>query len=533
VSKNLSWRGVIVAFLILMAFLYLTPSLRGELPAWWSNFLPQEKIHLGLDLQGGMHLILEVDAAKAVESHLERVVEEFKHDLRKSKIRYLELKRYGTEGIDLTLMREEDKKTFEDLVKVNFPDYKTESGPNKEEGISLRLLLDPKAKAQIMRLAADQALETIRNRIDQFGVTEPDIRPQENHRILIQLPGIKDPKRAIELIGKTALLEFKLVDEEGNLEEALKGNIPPGKEILYQISPDPKSGQQTRIPYLLKRRTLLTGEYLTDARVQIDSQYNEPYVSLSFNARGARLFERITGENIEKRLAIVLDNNVYSAPVIRDRIAGGRAQITGRFTMDEARDLAIVLRAGALPAPVKILEERMVGPSLGKDSIEKGFKSMIIGGIVIILFMIIYYGLSGFFADVALMLNILFIMSGLAFFGATLTLPGIAGIILTIGMAVDANVLIFERIREELRLGKPARAAIEGGYSKALVTILDANVTTFIAALVLFQFGTGPVRGFAVTLSIGIVASFVTAVFITRVIFDYLYTYRRWKKISI
>ncbi|KPK30327.1 MAG: preprotein translocase subunit SecD [Nitrospira bacterium SG8_3] len=487
-----------------MALLYLTPSIRGELPAWWSSFLPQEKIHLGLDLQGGMHLVLEVDAGKAVESHLERVVEEFKSELRKSKIRYLELRRYGTEGIDLTLIREEDRKTFEDLVKVNFPDYQTESGPYKEQGVSLRLVLDPKAKVQIMKLAADQALETIRNRIDQFGVSEPDIRPQENHRVLIQLPGIKDPKRAIELIGKTALLEFKLVDEENSLEEALKGNIPPGREILYQTSPDPKSGQQARIPYLLKRRTLLTGEYLTDARVQIDSQYNEPYVSLSFNARGARLFERITGENIEKRLAIVLDNNVYSAPVIRDRIAGGRAQITGRFTMDEARDLAIVLR-----------------------------ESMIIGGIIVILFMIIYYGLSGVFADVALMLNILFIMAGLAFFGATLTLPGIAGIILTIGMAVDANVLIFERIREELRLGKPARAAIEGGYSKALVTILDANVTTFIAALVLFQFGTGPVRGFAVTLSIGIVASFVTAVFITRVIFDYLYTSRRWKKISI
>jgi preprotein translocase subunit SecD len=296
---------------------------------------------------------------------------------------------------------------------------------------------------------------------------------------------------------------------------------------------DPKTGRQKKAPFLLKRRTLITGEYLTDARVQIDSQYNEPYVSLSFNARGARLFEKITGDNIEKRLAIVLDNNVYSAPVIRDRIPGGRAQITGRFTMDEAKDLAIVLRAGALPAPVKILEERTVGPSLGKDSIEKGFKSMIIGGLIVILFMIIYYGLSGIIADLALLLNILFILSGLAFFGATLTLPGIAGMILTIGMAVDANVLIFERIREELRLGKPPRAAIEGGYGKALVTILDANVTTFIAALVLFQFGTGPIRGFAVTLSIGIVASFFTAVFITRIVFDYLYTNRRWKKVSI
>ncbi|MFC1823974.1 protein translocase subunit SecD, partial [Thermodesulfobacteriota bacterium] len=282
-----------------------------------------------------------------------------------------------------------------------------------------------------------------------------------------------------------------------------------------------------------KRRTLLTGEYITDARVQIDSQYNEPYVSLSFNARGARLFERITGDNIEKKLAIVLDDNVYSAPVIRDRISGGKAQITGQFTMEDARDLAIVLRAGALPAPVRILEERTVGPSLGKDSIDKGFKSMIIGGMVIIVFMVLYYGFSGLIADLALLLNILFIMAGLAFFGATLTLPGIAGMILTIGMSVDANVLIFERIREELRLGKPARAAIEGGYAKALVTILDANITTFIAALVLFQFGTGAVRGFAVTLSIGIVASFVTAVFVTRVVFDYFLVHRRWKKVSI
>jgi len=337
----------------------------------------------------------------------------------------------------------------------------------------------------------------------------------------------------MKIIGQTAQLEFKLVDEENSLEEALKGNMPPGREILYEIILDSKTGGQRKIPYLLKKRTALTGKYITDARVQLDSQYNEPYVSLSFNNKGARIFERITGENIGKRLAIVLDDNVYSAPVIQDRISGGKAQITGRFTMEDARDQAIVLRAGALPAPVKIIEERTVGPSLGKDSIEKGFKSMIIGGIIVILFMIIYYRLSGAIADLAVLLNILFLMAGLAFFGATLTLPGIAGIILTIGMAVDANVLIFERIREELRLGKTARTAIEGGYSKALVTILDANVTTFIAALVLFQFGTGPVKGFAVTLSIGVVFSFVTAVFITRVLFDYLYVYNNWKRISI
>jgi preprotein translocase subunit SecD len=283
----------------------------------------------------------------------------------------------------------------------------------------------------------------------------------------------------------------------------------------------------------LKKRAVITGEYLTDARVTIGSQYNEPYVSLTFDSRGARLFEQITGANIKKRLAIVLDDIVNSAPVIQDRIAGGRAQITGRFTMEEARDLAIVLRAGALPAPVKIIEERTVGPSLGRDSINKGLKSMIIGGLIIILFMVFYYRVAGILADLALFLNIFFIAAGLALFGATLTLPGIAGIILIIGMAIDANVLVFERIREELRLGKTPRAAVDSGYSKALVTILDANITTLIAALVLFQFGTGPVKGFAVTLSIGIIASLFTAIFITRLIFDYLLIERGMKRISI
>ncbi len=531
-TKNLGLRGAIVAFLILMALLYLTPSLGRDLPSWWSSFLPQEKIQLGLDLQGGMHLILEVEVEKAVESHLERTVEDIKQDLRKQKIRYLELQRVGTEGLDVTLMRTDDKEKLQEMVANNYPDFEVGSGVSSGEGWRYRLVLNPHARERIMKMASDQALETIRNRIDQFGVSEPDIRPQDNHRILVQLPGIKDPERAVELIGKTAILEFKLLDEENSVDEALKGNLPPGREILYQVSTDPKSGR-SKIPFLLHKRSLLTGEYLTDARVRIDSQYNEPYVALSFDARGGRLFEKITGENVGKRLAIVLDDNVYSAPVIRDKISGGRAQITGNFTTDEARDLAIVLRAGALPAPVNILEERTVGPSLGKDSIDSGIKSMVIGGIVVILFMILYYRLSGVIADFALLLNILFIMAGLAFFGATLTLPGIAGIILTIGMAVDANVLIFERIREELRLGKPARAAIEGGYAKALVTILDANVTTFIAALVLFQFGTGPVRGFAATLSIGLVASFITAVFASRIVFDYLFVNLKWKKISI
>lgn len=532
-SKSLSWRGAIALFAILIALLYLVPSLAGNLPMWWANILPRDKIRLGLDLQGGMHLVLEVEAQKAVESHLERVADELKGELRRNKLRYLALKRIGTKGVAVTLMRPEDKGDFVDKVAADFPDFEVELESVKEGRPTFHLVLLPKAKKHIMRMATDQALETIRNRVDQFGVSEPDIRPQEDQRLLVQLPGVKDPQRAIALIGKTALLEFKLVDDEHSIEEALKGNIPPGEEILYQVTIDPGTGKERKIPYLLKKRTVLTGEYLTDARVQIDQRYNEPYVSLSFDSRGARIFEQITGQNIKKRLAIVLDNRVNSAPVIQDKISGGRAQITGRYTMDEARDLAIVLRAGALPAPVKIIEERTVGPSLGKDSIEKGFKSMLFGGLIVVAFMAIYYGLSGAIADLALFLNILFIMAGLAFFSATLTLPGIAGIILTIGMSVDANVLIFERIREELRLGKTPRASIEGGYGKALVTILDANVTTLIAALVLFQFGTGPVRGFAVTLSIGIVASLFTAIFVTRIIFDYLYVQRKMKRISI
>ena len=288
-AKNLGWRGLIAAFLVFMALVYLVPSLLEKLPASWPRLLPREKINLGLDLQGGMHLVLEVEAAKAVESHLERAIEEIKQDLRKEKIRYLELQRSGIEGIRLTLMRGADEEKFKDKVMANYADFDLEVRGQADEGLPLTLVLQDSARTHIMKMAADQALETIRNRVDQFGVSEPDIRPQENHRILIQLPGIKDPQRAIELIGKTALLEFKLVDEESSLEEALKGNLPPGTEILYQTTEGPQADRKGRIPFLLKRRTLLTGEYLTDARVQIDSRDNRPYISMSFNARGGRL----------------------------------------------------------------------------------------------------------------------------------------------------------------------------------------------------------------------------------------------------
>lgn len=529
--KTFKWRIIMILAILVVACAYVFPSF--GVPAWWPNIFPSEKIHLGLDLQGGMHLVLEVESDKAVESAMERFAQELKTALIKAKVRYSDLDRIDGNKIRLKILNPEQISSFEDVINESFGILEVSSKEINGDTAILQLALKEGEAKYIKRLAVDQGLETIRNRIDQFGVSEPDIRPQGVNRILIQLPGIKDPKRAIELIGQTALLEFKLVDDEHSIKDALNGMIPPGDEILYQVQVDPATYKETKIPYLIKQRTYLTGEYLTDARVQIDSQFNEPYVSLEFDKKGARLFEQVTGANVKKRLAIILDGNVYSAPVIQEKISGGQARITGNFTTEEAHDLAIVLRAGALPAPVTILEERTVGPSLGRDSIESGLFSMLIGGVLVVLFILLYYKGAGLIANTALFMNIILIGAALAGFKATLTLPGIAGIILTIGMAVDANVLIFERIREEIRLGKMPRAAVEGGYSKAILTIMDANITTLIAALVLFQFGTGPVKGFAVTLSIGIVASLFTSLVVSRVIFDYFLLQRRIRTISI
>jgi preprotein translocase subunit SecD len=524
--KNFSWKQVLVFVVIVTAIIYILPSWK---PALW----PHKQINLGLDLQGGMHLLLEVDTEKALESTVERISQEIRELLKKERIRNVAIDRVEGTKISIQIKKEENIEKVKALLDNDFRDLR-ELSDRTVNGIQTLLMDIPDSdREQIEKLAVDQALETIRNRIDQFGVSEPDIRRQGLNRILIQLPGIKDTQRAKDLIGKTALLEFKLVDDTQSIDSALKGNLPPGREILYQIDEDPETQRTSKRPYLLKKRTLLTGAHLTEARVEISNQFNEPHVAITFDKKGARIFERITGDNIKKQLAIVLDNTVYSAPVIQDKIAGGRAQITGRFTMDEARDLAIVLRAGALPAPVNILEERTVGPSLGADSIRKGLLSMIIGGLLVIIFMVIYYKAAGLVADVALFLNILLIGAGLAGLQATLTLPGIAGIILTIGMAVDANVIIFERIREEVALGRTARAAIDAGYNRATLTVLDANVTTLIAAVVLFQFGTGPVKGFAVTLSLGVIASLFTALILSRMIFNYILMNRKVKTLSI
>ena len=530
--KNIKMRGIIAVIVILIGLFYMIPSMTQYLPPLWKDHV--DKIHLGLDLRGGMHLVLEVETDKAVESAMERISNALKDTLMEKRIRFRHLDRINGKTITLELQTREASDRFGKVLKDSFPNLQIKSSEWIDDRETVHLTIKDKQANEIKKFAVEQSLETIRNRVDQFGVTEPEIIPQGDDRILIQLPGIKDPKRAINLIGKTALLEFKLVDEEHSLDEALKRRVPPaGSIIAYEHKTDKTTGMRRKTPHLLKAKTLLTGDSLEDARVKISDRFGEPYVALKFNSQGARDFDRITGENVKKRLAIVLDGIVHSAPVIQERISGGNAQITGTFSMEEARDLAIVLRAGALPAPVRILEQRTVGPSLGQDSIDKGLMSIIVGGILVILFMTWYYRYSGIIADIALILNIVLILGALAAFRATLTLPGIAGIVLVIGMAVDANVLIFERIREELRLGKSPRAAIAGGYSKALITIVDANITTLIAALVLFQFGTGPVKGFAVTLSIGIICSMFTAIFVTRIIFDYLVWYKKIETVSI
>jgi preprotein translocase subunit SecD len=530
--KALKWKFILYAAITLFAILLFLPTVTSQLPSWYMKVIPTDKIHLGLDLQGGMHLILEAESDKAVESYIERIKNNLRDDLKERGIPAGKVEREKKDQIVLEVSGEKGK--WEKLLSERYSIMQELSASEIGGGIwRIVLVLDSKQSDQIKKNALDQALETIRNRIDQFGVSEPEITLQGTDRILIQLPGIKDPQRAKSLIGRTALLEFKLVDEEGDIEAALKGNIPEGDTLLYQRVVDPKTGGVKKVPYLLKEKTLMTGEILKDARVALDTQFGEPYIALEFDDIGAKLFEQITGANVKKRLAIILDDNVYSAPVIQERIAGGRAQITGRFTTDEANELAIVLRAGALPAPVKIIEERTVGPSLGQDSIRMGIISVLISAGLVVLFMIFYYRVAGIIADVALILNTILVFAILALFRATLTLPGIAGLVLSIGMAVDANILIHERIKEELRWGKTPRAAIDQGYHRAFTTIIDSNVTTIIAALFLYQFGTGPVRGFAVTLFWGIAANIFTAVFVTRWIFDYLTLKVRVKELSI
>jgi len=531
-SNSIKIRAGLVLCCLVLALVSLGPTLVGNnLPDWWRKAF--DPIHLGLDLQGGMHLVLGVDVDKAVESRLDTIVDQTEELLREKDVIFKRVDRSSGERVMVTVYDEEAGDQVDAFMAETFPNLEAMTFTADGAYLQKNYRLSDSEIESVKDYAVRQALETLRNRVDQFGVSEPTLQRQADNRILIQLPGVKDPQRAIDLLGKTARLEFKMVMENANPQDAISGNLPQGGQLIYERRVDPRTGATSEVPIVVETKTVLTGDLLSNAQVRIDTRFNDPYVAIDFNSVGAKRFDQITAANVGKRMAIVLDDTVYSAPVIRERISGGSAQVSGSFTEQEATDLAIVLRAGSLPAPVKIMENRTVGPSLGQDSINQGVMSILIGSALVILAMFIYYRLSGLVANTVLVLNIVFIMAMLSIFGATLTLPGLAGIVLTVGMAVDANVLIFERIREEVRLGRTARAALEAGFEKAKLTIIDANITTLIAALVLFQFGTGPVKGFAVTLSIGILSSLFTAVVVSRLIFDYFLSRSETTRLSI
>ncbi|MDR0881831.1 MAG: protein translocase subunit SecD [Candidatus Adiutrix sp.] len=523
-DKSLKWRLAVVGAVLLASAYCVLPTFTEGLPAWWTH----KKISLGLDLKGGIHLVMGADLNVVVENSAVRAADEFRRALAEDNVKALKVAKGPGLTIEAEFPDDGSLTAARALLEKKFSNLAVTA----RDGLKLTLGLTPAEVAYTREMTARQALETIRNRVDMFGVAEPDIRPQGEDRIVIQLPGLDDPKRAVALIGKTALLEFKLVDEAHTAEWALTNGVPVGMEVLYEREVSPE-GQERRLPYLLKKAPLMTGEGLVDARVTMSGRMGEPEVAIAFDSRGARTFERITGEYVRRRMAIVLDGVVYSAPVIQTKIAGGRAVISGSGDVDEARDLAVALRAGALPAPVSVLEERTVGPTLGADSIEMGYQAGLVGLGAVLLFMAFYYRKSGLVADAALLFNFPIILAVLAVFGASLTLPGIFGLILTLGMAVDANVLIFERIREELRAGKTPRAAVSAGFGRAFWTIFDSNLTTLITAIVLYQFGSGPIRGFAVTLSVGILSSMFTAIFFSRVVFDLMLSGRRPERLSI
>lgn len=531
--KSIPWRITLIVFFVLLSFLYLTPTLVSTLPAWWTGVFPKEKIHLGLDLQGGTHLVMEVDTQKAVEGYLDLIATDLEDSLTARHVRNQQVARVGEDTIRLVFYHQESAEIESQLIKKRYPELEPVPPRDGAGGAVLEFRLGRKTVLDRKDKAVEQALETIRNRIDQFGVSEPVIQREGIDHIVVQLPGVTDPKRAIELIGRTARLEFKLVNESVVASEASPETIADDDEILMEQQYNPATGTVQEAPIVVKKKAVITGDLLTDAQVKIDPQFNEPQVAIDFNATGARLFDQVTAANIGKRFAIVLDGSVYSAPVIRERISGGTAQISGSFGEKEAADLAIILRAGSLPAPIKIAQNVTVGPSIGQDSISKGLAAGGIGVVLVVLFMAVYYRLAGVVANIGMVLNIFFLMGALAALGATLTLPGIAAIVLLVGMSVDSNVLIFERIKEELRLGCAPGMSVNAGYDKAFLTVMDSHVTTLITAAVLFQFGTGPVKGFAVSLSLGILINLFTTLVTTKVIFDCAFSRFQIKRLSI
>jgi len=506
------WKVIAILAICVIGLAFAAPNFLGKetaesLPDW----MPHKQVSLGLDLQGGAHLLLEVKVDTVIREHLESIVDAIRQELRKERIRY------GSLGIkDNTV-----SVTIRDVAKVetarsNIRDIDRATDVSLVDNNKIVVSLSDEAIQERRISAVMQSIEIVRRRIDETGTREPTIQRQGDDRILVQLPGVSDPERVKRLLGKTAKMSFHLTDTENSVTEAMAGRVPPGSKLMQSVDEEGAGGQPRM--YLIRKRVMVSGDTLTDSQPGFDSRTNEPVVNFRFNSVGAKRFGDATAKNVGRPFAIVLDGKVISAPRINEPILGGSGQISGSFSVQSANDLSLLLRAGALPAPLVILEERSVGPGLGADSIAAGEFASIIGMIAVVVFMGIAYGRFGMMADVALMVNIFLILAALSLLQATLTLPGIAGIVLTIGMAVDANVLVFERIREELRNGRTPISAIDAGYSKALTTIIDANVTTLIAATLLYSFGSGPIRGFAVTLAIGIVTSLFTAVMVTRLL---------------
>lgn len=502
------WKIILIIAICALGVLYASPNAMPKSVVTWlqtnmPSIVPNQTINLGLDLRGGSHLLLEVAADAVIDERLQGLVDQTRTELRGAKIGYTDLGlEKGVVHLKLTDATQADK--ARDTLHAMDRDVNV-----AVNGGDVALSMTEEKIAERKRAAVDQSIEIIRRRIDETGTREPSIQRQGDNRILVQLPGVDNPEHIKNLIGQTAKLTFRLVDETASLGEAAQGRVAPGMELLPSAEDNGRS-------LVVQKRIMVSGDTLVDA--QPSFQNGEPVVSFKFDAVGGRRFGEATRQNVGHLFAIILDNKIISAPVIREPILGGSGVISGHFTTQSAQDLALLLRAGALPAPIKILEERTVGPGLGADSIKAGATSSLIGLALVVVFFIMAYGLFGIFAVIALMFNIALMFAILSVLQATLTLPGIAGIVLTIATALDANVLVFEHIREELRRGRSALPSIDAGYSRALSAIIDANMTTLIAGILLFIFGSGPVKGFAVTLSIGIITSIFSAVMVTRLI---------------
>jgi protein-export membrane protein SecD len=534
------WKLILVFGIVVAGILFALPNMfpsatMARMPVW----LPHKQVNLGLDLQGGAHLLYQLDEKEMAEDWLNTVRGDVRETLRRTHIGYTDLAQdVATRSVSVKIRDAADMdKAFTELKKLaqpvggsvfaGFSGYDIDVARQGDDAVTLTLT--DVGMTHRLGSAIQASIETIRRRVDAFGTTEPSIQREGRNRILVQVPGIQDVERLKTLIGKTGKLEFKLVDPSANaVQIAASKQVPPGDELVYGIGAPKGSPEGTApIPYVLKSQVMVSGANLVDSQPGFDQRTGEPVVTFRFDAAGATRFGKVTQENVGLPFAIVLDDKVISAPVIREPILGGTGQISGNFTVQQANDLAVLLRSGALPAKLTVIEERTVGASLGADSIASGKKAALLGLLMVVIFMFAAYGLFGLFANIALIVNIALIFGVLSLIGATLTLPGIAGIVLTIGIAVDANVLINERIREEIRSGKSPFASVEAGYTRALATIVDSNVTTLISTLVLFWLGSGAVRGFAVTLTIGILTSMFTAVTVTRMMVTY---WLRWTR---